>query len=65
MDSAERGQKTGSFVRDIEAIRRRARQHIEKGAVTEAYRGERDTVLRVLNEALATSLVCVLRYPTH
>src|SRR4051794_15194478 len=53
------------FVSDIEAIRRRARQHIEKGAVTENYKADRETVLRVLNEALATELVCVLRYKRH
>jgi bacterioferritin len=58
-------QKNGEFISDIEAIRRRARQHIEKGAVTENYRADRDTVLRVLNEALATELVCVLRYKRH
>jgi bacterioferritin len=55
----------GTFVSDIEAIRRRARQHIENGAVTDAYRGDRDTVIKVLNEALATELVCVLRYKRH
>ena len=43
----------------------RARKHIENGAVTEAYRGDRDTVIKVLNEALATELVCVLRYKRH
>ncbi|MBV9180929.1 MAG: bacterioferritin [Acidobacteria bacterium] len=58
-------EKSGSFVHDIEQIRRRARQHIENGAVTDAYRGDRDTVIRVLNEALATELVCVLRYKRH
>jgi bacterioferritin len=55
----------GTFVSDIEAIRRRARQHIENGAVTQSYRGDRETVIRVLNEALATELVCVLRYKRH
>lgn len=55
----------GNFVSDIQEIRRRARQHIENGAVTEAYRGDRETVVRVLNEALATELVCVLRYKRH
>ncbi len=58
-------EKQGSFVSDIEAIRKRARQHIESGAVTEAYRGDRETVIKVLNEALATELVCVLRYKRH
>ena len=55
----------GPFVSDIEEIRRRARQHIENGAVTEGYRADRETVIRVLNEALATEIVCVLRYKRH
>lgn len=58
-------ERQGSFTADIEAIRQRARQHIENGAVTEAYRGNRETVIKVLNEALATELVCVLRYKRH
>ena len=58
-------QKTGDFVSDVQAIRRRARQHIEHGAVTENYRADRPTVIRLLNEALATELVCVLRYRRH
>src|SRR5262249_25770440 len=53
------------FVTDIEAIRKRARQHMEKGAVTAGYRADLETVVRVLNEALATELVCVLRYKRH
>jgi len=55
----------GPFVSDIEEIRRRARQHIENGAVTENYKADRETVIRVLNEALATELVCVMRYKRH
>jgi bacterioferritin len=55
----------GQFVSDLEAIRLRARQHIENGAVTESYKADRETVIRVLNEALATELVCVLRYKRH
>lgn len=51
-----------SFVQDIQALRERARQHIEDGAQTSDYRADRDTVLRLLNEALATEIVCVLRY---
>lgn len=58
-------QKKGPFLTDIEEIRRRARQHIEKGAVTPGYQADLKTVLRVLNEALATELVCVLRYKRH
>jgi bacterioferritin len=53
------------FLSDIEEIRRRARQHIEEGAVTEGYRGDRDTTIKLLNEALATEIVCVLRYKRH
>jgi bacterioferritin len=62
---ANNPQSQGSFVSDIEEIRRRARQHIENGAVTDAYRGDRETVIRVLNEALATEIVCTLRYKRH
>lgn len=57
--------KKKPFVSDIEAIRRRARQHIEEGAVTDGYRADRETVIRLLNEALATEIVCVLRYKRH
>jgi bacterioferritin len=54
-----------SFLTDVKELRRRARQHIEKGAVTEGYRADRETVIRLLNEALATEIVCVLRYKRH
>ena len=53
------------FLTDIKELRRRARIHMEEGAVTEAYRADRETVLRLLNEALATEIVCVLRYKRH
>src|SRR5437870_7618444 len=53
------------FLTDIKTLRERARQHIERGAVTEGYKADRDTVLRLLNEALATEIVCVLRYKRH
>jgi bacterioferritin len=53
------------FISDIQTIRERARQHIEKGAVTQGYKADRDTVLKVLNESLATEIVCVLRYKRH
>jgi len=53
------------FLMDIQEIRKRARQHMEKGAVTDGYRADLKTVLRVLNEALATEIVCVLRYKRH
>ena len=53
------------FLTDVQELRRRARQHIEEGAVTDAYRADRDTVIKLLNEALATEIVCVLRYKRH
>jgi bacterioferritin len=56
---------TGDFLDSIEEIRRRARAHIERGAVTEEYRAPIETVIRLLNEALATEIVCVLRYKRH
>lgn len=54
-----------SFMTDIQTLRTRARQHIEQGAVTQGYRANRETVIRLLNEALATEIVCVLRYKRH
>jgi bacterioferritin len=53
------------FLSDIESIRKRAREHIEEGPITAAYGADRDRVIAVLNEALATELVCVLRYKRH
>jgi bacterioferritin len=53
------------FLTDVQTLRKRARQHIEQGAVTEGYRIDRETAIRVLNEALATEIVCVLRYKRH
>jgi bacterioferritin len=54
-----------SFSVDVDAIRKRARSHIEKGAVTEAYGADVETVLNLLNDALATEIVCWLRYKRH
>lgn len=54
-----------TFQTDIETLRKRARAHIENGALTEGYKADRDTVIKVLNEALATEIVCVLRYKRH
>ena len=53
------------FLTDIQTIRKRARKHMEKGPVTPGYRGQLDVILRLLNEALATEIVCVLRYKRH
>lgn len=53
------------FLTDVKELRRRAREHMEAGAVTEGYKADRDTVVRLLNTALATEIVCVLRYRRH
>lgn len=53
------------FLTDIQTIRKRAREHIQKGAITEGYKADRETVIELLNEALATEIVCVLRYKYH
>lgn len=54
-----------SFVTDVEEIRKRAAQKIEEGAVTNTYEGDVDQTISILNEALATEIVCVLRYMHH
>jgi bacterioferritin len=53
------------FLTDIKTLRERARKHIENGAITEGYSADRETVIKLLNEALATEIVCVLRYKRH
>jgi bacterioferritin len=57
--------KQGAFLSDIQTLRRRAREHIAQGAVTPGYDADRATALRLLNEALATEILCVLRYKRH
>jgi bacterioferritin len=54
-----------AFKADIEEIRRRAREKMGDGAVTASYRADRDQVIEVLNEVLATETVCTLRYRSH
>jgi bacterioferritin len=54
-----------SFLTDIQTLRQRAREHIERGAVTPGYQADRETVVKLLNEALATEIVCTLRYKRH
>lgn len=54
-----------SIIKDVQTIRERARQHIEEGAMTFDYKADRETVVKLLNEALATEIVCVLRYRRH
>lgn len=58
-------EKPIAFVTDIEEVRLRARRHMERGAVTEGYRADRETVIKILNQALATEIACVLRYKRH
>jgi bacterioferritin len=55
----------GDFVNNLQEIRKRAREHIQEGAVTEGYRANREVVIKILNEALATEIICVLRYKRH
>jgi bacterioferritin len=50
---------------DIKTLRKQARKHIEEGAITRGYSANLETVIRLLNEALATELICVLRYKRH
>lgn len=53
------------FLTDVQTLRQRAREHMEEGPVTDAYGADRKRVLDVLNEVLATELVCYLRYKRH
>ena len=52
-------------ITDIPTLRKRARQHIDDGSVTAGYSADREIVLKLLNDSLATELVCVLRYRRH
>jgi bacterioferritin len=53
------------FQTDLEAIRKRAREHMLQGPVTESYGADREQVIDVLNDIVATEIVCVLRYKRH
>jgi bacterioferritin len=53
------------FLTDVQTLRERARAKMEEGPVTAAYGADRERVIEVLNEALATELVCYLRYKRH
>ena len=55
----------GQFSSDVKKIRERARKHIDEGAITEGYKANREQVTKVLNDVLATEIVCVLRYKRH
>ena len=54
-----------TFKSDMEEIRRRAVEKMEEGAITGAYKADKEKVIAVLNEVLATETVCVLRYRNH
>jgi bacterioferritin len=53
------------FLSDLKEIKARARKEMEQGAVTDNYKADRKAVIKVLNQVLATELVCVLRYRRH
>ena len=55
----------GAFLSDIQTLRKRAREHLSEGAITPGYHADRDVVVKLLNEALATEIVCTLRYKRH
>jgi bacterioferritin len=55
----------GDFLTDVETLRKQARDEMEKGPVTSAYRADVDRVIEVLNAAMATETVCALRYRQH
>jgi bacterioferritin len=55
----------GEFIADVEQIRKRAREHMEEGPVTGAYQGDPKATIAILQQALATEIVCVLRYRHH
>lgn len=56
---------SGHFVNDVESIRRKAREHLSSGAVTDNYQGSLERAIALLNQAVATEIVCVLRYKYH
>src|SRR4051812_48440818 len=53
------------FLTDVETLRKRARESMDNGPVTDAYGADREAVIDVLNQALATEIVCYLRYKRH
>ena len=55
----------GTFLSDVTELRQRARREIQEGAVTPGYKADRQNVIRLLNIAVATEIVCVLRYKRH
>lgn len=64
-EAAKAGSAQAPFLTDVATLRKRAREHLEEGAVTSNYGLDADAVVKVLNAALATEIVCVLRYKRH
>ena len=58
-------QTKDTFVMDLKKIREDARKHMSDGSVTQSYGADRETVLKLLNDSLATEIVCVSRYKRH
>jgi bacterioferritin len=56
---------TQPFLTDVQELRRRAREHIERGVVTPTYQGDAEQTINILQSVLATEIVCVLRYTMH
>jgi bacterioferritin len=65
MVKTSEAENAAPFLTDVKALRQRARQHMLDGAVTISYGGNPEIACKILNEALATELVCVLRYKRH
>ncbi len=65
MSHPSKADNPGTFLTNVDTLRKQARQHIQEGAVTAGYSADRETVVKLLNDALATELVCVLRYKRH
>lgn len=63
--SSAASQSHDPFVMDVQKIREDARKHMSDGPVTQTYGADRQTVLKLLNDALATEIVCILRYKRH
>ena len=57
--------RAGTFLADMKEIRRRARQHLAEGAITQNYKGKVEESIAILNHAVATEIVCILRYKFH
>jgi bacterioferritin len=57
--------KAGSFLSNMNEIRRKARERLDEGAVTQNYVGNVENSIAILNHAVATEIVCILRYKFH